>query len=121
MSTSLSDALFIASYISRPICICSVGTADHGKLTADSHACIPRCGKAPPVDPFTAVDIGITFDDWLPILKQTAIWNEWTPAEESLMQLASHLKGREHCKGGSYYCQKKRKIIRLAIGCYKST
>ena len=78
-------------YISRPIC--SIGTVDRGKLTADSHAYNPRRGKAPPIDPFTAEDIGITFDDWLPILKQAAIWNEWTP-EESLMQLAGHLRGR---------------------------
>ena len=77
--------------ISRPIS--SVGTVDQGKLTADGHAYIPQHGKAPPIDPFTAEDIGITFDDWLPILERAAIWNEWTP-EESLMQLAGHLRGR---------------------------
>ena len=87
LSTSLSDML----YVSRPIS--SVGTVDQGKLTLDGHAYIPRCGKAPPIDPFTAEDIGITFDDWLPILERAAIWNEWTP-EESLMQLAGHLRGR---------------------------
>ena len=63
LSAPLSDAL----YISKPIC--SIGTVDCGKLTADSHAYIPRSGKAPPIDPFTAEDIGITFDDWLPILE----------------------------------------------------
>ena len=84
LSTPLSDAL----YISKPIC--SIGTVDCGKLTADSHAYIPRRGKAPPIDPFTAEDIGITFDDWLPILERVTIW---TP-EESLMQLAGHPRGR---------------------------
>ena len=29
----------------------------------------------------------------LPILERAAIWNEWTP-EESLMQLAGHLRGQ---------------------------
>ena len=86
-STSLSDTL----YVSRPII--SVGTVDQRKLTADGHACIPRHGKAPPIDSFTAEDIGIKFDDWLPILERAAIWNEWTP-EESLIQLAGHLRGR---------------------------
>ena len=62
LSTSLSDML----YVSRPIS--SVGTVDQGKLTADGHAYIPRRGKAPPIDPFTAEDIGITFDNWLPII-----------------------------------------------------
>ena len=57
LSTSLTDAL----YVSRPIC--SVGTTDRGKLTGDSYAHHPRRGKAPPIDPFTAKDIGITFDD----------------------------------------------------------
>ena len=87
LSTSLSDML----YVSRPIS--SVGTVDQGKLTTDSHAYIPRRAKAPPIDPFTAEDIGITFDDWLAILERAAIWNEWTP-EQSLMQLAGHLRGR---------------------------
>ena len=63
LSTSLTDAL----YVSRPIC--SVGTTDRGKLTGDSYAHNPRQGKAPPTDPFTAEDRGMTFDDWLPILE----------------------------------------------------
>ena len=61
LSTSLTDAL----YVSRPICF--VGTTDCGKLTGDSYAHYPQHRKAPPKDPFTAEDIGITFDDWLPI------------------------------------------------------
>ena len=87
MSTSLSDML----YVSRPIS--SVGTVEQGKLTADGHAYIPRRGKASLIDPFTAEDIGITFDDWLPILERAAIWNEWTP-KESLMQLPGYLRER---------------------------
>ena len=70
LSTSVTDAL----YVSRPIC--SVGTTDCGKLTGDSYAHHPQRGKAPPIDPFTAEDIGITFDDWLPILERAAIWND---------------------------------------------
>ena len=87
LNTSLSDTL----YVSRPVS--SIGTVNHGKFIAEGHACAPRRGKAPPIDPFTAEDVGITFDDWLPILERAAIWNEWTP-EESLMQLAGHLRGR---------------------------
>ena len=75
LNTSLSDTLFI----SRPIS--SIGTVNHGKLTAEGHAYTPRRGKAPPIDPFTAEDIGITFDDWLPILERAATWNEWAPEE----------------------------------------
>ena len=33
------------------------------------------------------------FDNWIPILEQAASWNGWTE-EESLMQLAGHLRGR---------------------------
>ena len=87
MSTSLTDAL----YVSRPIR--SIYTTDCGKLTGDSYAHHPQRGKAPPIDPFTAEDIRITFDDWLPILERATIWNEWT-SEESLMQLAGHLRGQ---------------------------
>ena len=54
---------------------------------------IHRRGKAPPIDEFTAEDRHITFDDWLPILERAATWNGWSK-EESLMQLAGHLRGR---------------------------
>ena len=57
LSTSLSDVL----YVSRPIS--STGIANGSKLTTESQACAPRRGKAPPVDPFTAEDVKITFDD----------------------------------------------------------
>jgi len=50
-------------------------------------------GKAPPIDSFTGEDITITFDDWLLTLKRAATWNGWTP-DETLMQLAGHLRGR---------------------------
>ena len=33
------------------------------------------------------------FEDWLPALIRAAEWNLWTP-EESLLQLAGHLRGR---------------------------
>ena len=68
MSTSLSDILDV----SRPIS--SVGIVHHGKLTTDGHAYIPQCGKAPPLDSFTAEDIRIMFDDWLPILEYIYIY-----------------------------------------------
>ena len=87
LSTSLSDTLLT----SRPIS--SIGMVNHGKLTAEGQTYTSRRGKAPPIDPFTAENIRITFDDWLPILERAAVWNEWTP-EESLMQLAGHLRGR---------------------------
>ena len=87
LSASLSDIL----PTSRPIS--SIGIVNQGKLTAEGQTYTSRRGKAPPIDPYTAEDVRITFDDWLPILEQAAVWNEWTP-EESLMQLAGHLRGR---------------------------
>ena len=35
-------------------------------------------GKAPPVNPFTAEDPEIRFDDWLPTLESAAVWNGWS-------------------------------------------
>ena len=87
LSASLSDIL----PTSRPIS--SIGIVNQGKLTAEGQTYTSRRGKAPPIDPYTAEDVRITFDDWLPILERAAVWNEWTP-EESLMQLAGHLRGR---------------------------
>ena len=52
-----------------------------------------RRGKAPPVDPYDGENSEIQFDDWLPALHRAAMWNEWTD-EESLVQLAGHLRGR---------------------------
>ena len=63
LSTSLSDTLFTSRLIS------SVGTVNHGKLTAEGQTYSSHRGKAPPIDSFTAEDIRITFDDWLPILE----------------------------------------------------
>ena len=63
LSTSLSDTLFV----SRPIS--SIGMVNNGRLTAESHTYTSRRGKAPPIDSFTAEDIGLTFDDWLPTLE----------------------------------------------------
>ena len=52
-----------------------------------------RKGKAPPVDFFTGEDPEVKFEDWLPTLERTAVWNGWTD-EEALIQLAGHLRGR---------------------------
>ena len=52
-----------------------------------------RRGKAPPVGEFTAEDIEVQLDDWLPSLERASVWNSWSE-EERLMQLAGHLKGR---------------------------
>ena len=52
-----------------------------------------RKGKAPPVDFFTGEDPEVQFEDWLPTLERTAVWNGWTD-EEALIQLAGHLRGR---------------------------
>ena len=54
---------------------------------------VTRKGKAPPVDSFTGEDPEVQFEDWLPTLERTAVWNGWTD-EESLIQLAGHLRGR---------------------------
>ena len=52
-----------------------------------------RRGKAPPVDMFTGEDAEVRFEDWLPSLKRAADWNCWS-ADEQLIQLAGHLRGR---------------------------
>lgn len=53
----------------------------------------PRRGKAPPVDPFNGETTDTTFEDWLPSLQRAAEWNCWSD-EETLIQLAGHLRGR---------------------------
>ena len=50
-------------------------------------------GKAPPVSQFSGEDLECQLHDWLPSLERASVWNAWT-AEERLMQLAGHLKGR---------------------------
>ena len=52
-----------------------------------------RRGKAPPVDTFTGEEAETRLDDWLPTLQRPADWNGWT-ADDLLIQLAGHLKGR---------------------------
>ena len=52
-----------------------------------------RRGKVPPVDQYTGEDPDIRFDDWLPALQTAARWNGWTD-EETLIQLAGHLRGK---------------------------
>ena len=63
------------------------------RAPAVSTPLVQRRGKAPPIDPFTADDPEITFDDWLPTLERAAIWNGWSE-EETLMQLAGYLRNR---------------------------
>ena len=45
------------------------------RAPAISMPLVQHHGKAPLVDPFTAEDPEITFDDWLPTLERTAVWN----------------------------------------------
>ena len=52
-----------------------------------------RRGKAPPVSEFSGEDLECQLDDWLPSLQRASVWNAWA-AEERMMQLAGHLKGR---------------------------
>ena len=49
-----------------------------------------RKGKAPPVETFSGDS---SFEDWLPALKRAATWNAWS-SDETLIQLAGHLRGR---------------------------
>ena len=63
------------------------------RAPAVSTPLVQRRGKAPLVDPFTADDPEITFDDWLPTLERAAVWNGWSE-EETLMQLAGYLRNR---------------------------
>ena len=88
---SLSNTLFY----SRPIS--SIGTTSSGFPTVTlllGHCQVQRRrGKAPPIDEFTAEDSQITIDDWILILEHAASWNGWTE-DESLMQLAGHLRGQ---------------------------
>ncbi len=46
-----------------------------------------RRGKAPAGNP------DVRFEDWLPTLKRASKWNRWSE-EESLLQLAGHLRGK---------------------------
>ena len=50
-------------------------------------------GKAPPVDSFDGENPNVTFEDWFTTLQQAADWNHWSE-EESLLQLAGHLRKR---------------------------
>ena len=68
-----------------------VPPGDSHSLTA--HEPPRRRGKAPPIDQYTGEDPEIRFEDWLPGLQRAARWNRWTD-EETLMQLAGHLRGK---------------------------
>ena len=45
---------------------------------------IQRRGNAPPVDPFTAENKEMRFDDWIPTLERAAAWNNWSEEEKLL-------------------------------------
>lgn len=69
--------------------------SDGSSEAGSGHRTISRVrrGKAPPVETFTGEDPEGRLDDWLPTLERTADWNGWTD-EDTLIQLAGHLKGR---------------------------
>ena len=73
--------------------------ARHGSDTHIVQSSVPptasgsRRGKAPPIDPFNGEAQDIAFDDWVPALCRAAEWNGWTD-DETLMQLAGHMRGR---------------------------
>ena len=52
-----------------------------------------RRSKAPPIDYFTGENPEVALEEWLPSLQRAAEWNEWS-SEETLIQLAGHLKGQ---------------------------
>jgi len=54
---------------------------------------VPRRGKAPPVHLFTGEGSDELWDEWLPIFKGAAEWNNWSDTE-CLLQLAGHLRGK---------------------------
>jgi len=89
--TGKNVSLSNTPFIHRPIS--SIGIANCDRITPDNPVSMPCHGKAPPIDPFTAEDITITFDDWLLIVERAASWNAWT-SDETLMQLAGHLRSR---------------------------
>ena len=51
-----------------------------------------RWGKAPPIDTFSG-DGSVSFEDWISALERCSMWNAWSE-EETLLQLAGHLRGR---------------------------
>ena len=95
--SSLVTSSYTASSLMNSKPISSIGTTTFGFPTATPMCGLSqlqhRHGKAPPIGEFTTEDSRTTFDDWIPILECAANWNGWT-ADESLMQLAGHLRGR---------------------------
>ena len=49
---------------------------------------IQRWGKAPPVDPFTAENEEMRFDDWILTLERAAAWNNWSEEDATCWTLA---------------------------------
>ena len=74
---------------------------------------IQCCGKAPPIDSFTAEDPEIRFDNWFPTLDRAAIWNGWSE-EETLMQLAGYLRNRA-LQEWNLFSQENRSTFKVAV------
>ena len=89
---SSSDMVTRASAGAR-MHLSSPSEEDRPAIVSTSSDAGRRKGKAPPIDTFSGEDIGIYFDDWLPSLSRVAEWYGWSE-EESLLQLAGHLRGK---------------------------
>uniref|UniRef100_A0A1X7SUF3 CCHC-type domain-containing protein n=1 Tax=Amphimedon queenslandica TaxID=400682 RepID=A0A1X7SUF3_AMPQE len=90
----LRDTEGMPAAITRTAPVASVSMSKVvSRTTGGEKAISLRKGKSPPIEMFSGEDQEITLDDWLPSLRRAADWNGWTE-EETLMQLAGHLKGR---------------------------
>ena len=70
------------------------GPSKHSTPTiGEPHDGSMRRGKAPPIDAFDGESPDVLFEDWLPGLQRAAQWNGWSK-DETLIQLAGHLRGR---------------------------
>ena len=96
-SSAVTPAVtFVSSYTSpTPTVTPIVASAASGTVPGMTVSCagVSRRGKAPPVDAYTGENAEVRFEDWLPTLDRAVSWNGWTD-EESLIQLAGHLRGR---------------------------
>ena len=95
-STVTPAVTFVSSYTTpTPTVTPIVAGAVSGTVPRMTVSCagVSRRGKAPPVDAYTGENAEVRFEDWLPTLDRAVSWNGWTD-EESLIQLAGHLRGR---------------------------
>lgn len=87
---------FVSSYTAlTPTVTPIVAGAVSGTVPGMTVSCagVSLWGKAPPVDAYTRENMEVRSEDWLPTLNHAVSWNGWTD-EESLIQLAGHLRGR---------------------------